>query len=549
MRPLRIFNLARPPSAFPSASCRLSIQATRACRSSPVRTQLRQRHHFPTRPLAHAKESRLDPVTLLLAISTAFVSAYILDTYYQSPPSDKPPLPDTPVLSTPLAPLSEPDMAPTTLPGRPGSLTPDQEEKLRELWLQTLDVFGVISGARPSVDAASAASTPAPADPKKKSKLSMFSRKNKDADHSAENTDDENDKHGQAKEFRQALQNQSPESLRTAFWGMVKHDDPDALLLRFLRARKWDVQAALVMMISTLHWRSQEMHVDDDIVYKGEGGALIDAKSASDATTKKDAEDFLTQLRMGKSFLHGVDAEGRPVCVVRARLHRAGEQTEKSLERFTVYTIDTARMMLRPPIDTATIIFDMTGFSMSNMDYTPVKFMIKCFEANYPESLGSVLVYKAPWVFQGIWKIIRGWLDPVVASKINFCSNVEELSAFIPKSQISKELGGEEAWEYHYVEPREGENDKMKDTVTKDKIETERKELVQRYQTETVHWAKGENKGEQRSALRQELLQNYWQLDPYVRARTLYDRIGVIGHDGKMNFYPTAVSTSSADLD
>lgn len=27
--------------------------------------------------------------------------------------------------------------------------------------------------------------------------------------------------------------------------------------------------------------------------------------------------------------------------------------------------------------------------------------MIKCFEANYPESLGSVLVHKAPWLFQG----------------------------------------------------------------------------------------------------------------------------------------------------
>lgn len=38
---------------------------------------------------------------------------------------------------------------------------------------------------------------------------------------------------------------------------------------------------------------------------------------------------------------------------------------------------------------------------MANMDYTPVKFMIKCFEANYPESLGAVLVHNAPWVFQG----------------------------------------------------------------------------------------------------------------------------------------------------
>ena len=44
----------------------------------------------------------------------------------------------------------------------------------------------------------------------------------------------------------------------------------------------------------------------------------------------------------------------------------------------------------------------MTGFGMANMDYTPVKFMIKCFEANYPECLGAVLVHKAPWLFQGM---------------------------------------------------------------------------------------------------------------------------------------------------
>jgi CRAL/TRIO domain len=38
---------------------------------------------------------------------------------------------------------------------------------------------------------------------------------------------------------------------------------------------------------------------------------------------------------------------------------------------------------------------------MCYQDYTPVKFMIKCFEANYPESLGAVLIHKSPWIFQG----------------------------------------------------------------------------------------------------------------------------------------------------
>jgi hypothetical protein len=33
------------------------------------------------------------------------------------------------------------------------------------------------------------------------------------------------------------------------------------------------------------------------------------------------------------------------------------------------------------------------------MEYPPVKFIIKCFEANYPESLGVLLIHNAPWVF------------------------------------------------------------------------------------------------------------------------------------------------------
>lgn len=59
----------------------------------------------------------------------------------------------------------------------------------------------------------------------------------------------------------------------------------------------------------------------------------------------------------------------------------------------------------------------MTGFSMANMDYTPVKFMIKCFEANYPESLGAVLVHNAPWIFQG--KMMHWLLQKYVESRGN----------------------------------------------------------------------------------------------------------------------------------
>lgn len=198
-------------------------------------------------------------------------------------------------------------------------------------------------------------------------------------------------------------------------------------------------------------------------------------------------------------------------------------------------------------ITSQTIVFDMTDFSMANMDYAPVKFMIKCFEANYPESLGTVLVYKAPWIFNAIWNIIRGWLDPVVAGKVHFAKNVDELEKFVPRSQIPTELGGDEKWQYDYVEPKDNENVKMKEDEPREQLQTIRADLVKRYESTILDWiadgqsVKGiEERRKERDTVAEELRQNYWKLDPYVRARSLYDRKGLLGEGGSLNFYPSA---------
>lgn len=252
-------------------------------------------------------------------------------------------------------------------PGHVGNLSPEQDAKLREFWTVVLKVFGVenhlhVGGTETPLteDANSMSEADAKDKKKPKKRLGLF-RKHDDKETSngavTPTKDpsahaDTDDKYGQVKEYQQILATSSPESLRATFWSMVKADHPDGLLLRFLRARKWDVDKALVMLVSTMRWRSQEQHVDDDVVLNGEGGALEDSKS-SDPAVKKEGEDFLTQLRLGKSFLHGTDKEGRPLCFVRVRLHRGGEQTERSLERYTVYVIETARLALRPPVETA----------------------------------------------------------------------------------------------------------------------------------------------------------------------------------------------------
>ncbi|KAK6069600.1 CRAL/TRIO domain-containing protein [Seiridium cupressi] len=445
-------------------------------------------------------------------------------------------------------------------PGRVGNLTPEQEEKLFELWKLIFQICGVedesaLETATNDTPASlqGRTSTNSSEKPKKeKKRLGLFKKKDKkDKETASEKTahslegikeNDPEDKYGHNKIFQETLANRSPESIRASLWAMVKMDHPDQLVLRFLRARKWDVQKALVMLVSTMKWR-QDAKVDDDIMVNGEEYFLLQEQQGATEKDKKFAKDFLDQMRMGKSFSHGIDKEGRPTTVVRARLHRAGDQSEESLERYTVYLIETNRYMLSAPVDTGTVIFDMTGFSIANMDYTPVKFMIQCFEANYPESLGVVLVHKAPWLFQGIWKVIKGWLDPVVASKVHFTNNVKDMSGFLTPNRIPKELEGEDPWEYHYVEPVVGENPKLRDTETRDRLLEERDSLYDEYEQKTLEWLRMQD-AEKRAAIKTgrteiatKLREGYWTLDPYVRARSLYDRVGILNEGGRLEYY------------
>ena len=271
-----------------------------------------------------------------------------------------------------------------TPPGTVGNLTPEQETKLRELWVLTAKVCGIKSEAleKTTSNAQNGDAAPSSPTPKKtKRRYTWFGKAYDEPDDSASvssangaasslaslNISDGDDKYGQSKEFQQALSDMTPEEIRTALWNMVKHDNPDALLLRFLRARKWDVKKALVMFISTIRWRLLDVKVDDDIMKNGEALAHKQLES-SDPGQKKAGEEFLAQMRMGKSFLHGVDKSGRPICVVRVRLHRSADQSDKVLERFTVFTIESARLMLVPPVETAVGIRPSDLKNESNKD-------------------------------------------------------------------------------------------------------------------------------------------------------------------------------------
>lgn len=158
----------------------------------------------------------------------------------------------------------------------------------------------------------------------------------------------------------------------------------------------------------------------------------------------------------------------------------------------------------------------------------------------------------------------------MVASKVHFTNNIKDLEEFIARDKIPDEMDGTSGWSYKYIEPIPGENDKMKDTDTRDKLIQERKALYEEFESKTIEWIHEDDVTKrtalksERSAIAHKLREQYWRLDPYIRSRTLYDRIGVIKPDGNLEYYPpweavaasngaptaaVAVETSSDDLD
>ena len=130
-----------------------------------------------------------------------------------------------------------------------------------------------------------------------------------------------------------------------------------------------------------------------------------------------------------------------------------------------------------------------------------------------------------------------------MASKIHFTKHVDGLEEFVAKNHIPKELGGDDPFVYSYPEPVPGENDKMKDEAVKNRLLEERLIKVENFEAVTQEWMRGPTTNDkliqERNNIADQLRKSYWQLDPYLRARSQYDRNGMIKEGGIIEYYPS----------
>jgi len=204
--------------------------------------------------------------------------------------------------------------------------------------------------------------------------------------------------------------------------------------IRFLRARAWKIEDATTMMRDAIKWRR---------TFSGKGVQNLDERS------------FESELKVGKGFFHGWDKWGRPVSYITARLHDGGTRNLKEVEEYCVWMIENEHQKLfnrTHGVYRSCVIFDLGGFSLSNMDYQFMKFMINILQNYYPDSLGQCLILNSPWIFSTCWIALKRWIDPASQEKIKFI-NQTELADFVDVKQVPKSHGGQSDWVYEYSYP------------------------------------------------------------------------------------------------
>ncbi|KAJ1667953.1 phosphatidylinositol transfer protein csr1 [Coemansia sp. RSA 1813] len=408
--------------------------------------------------------------------------------------------------------------------GSVGHLTAEQEKALKSLWAKVLAHFDTTADDPLKVACSQVKQTPfAVADLPSKDAETIerwYKENNKTASDPKTQTvrnklylDGSHDSAVPA-EFKPLFQNDS--SVRYfshVFWqACMLHRNPDSYLLTFLRATLWNIQQAFERLVFSVNWRAYQ--AIDRLMWFGE------------------LEQNNRMMENGLAMAKGFDKFGYPVIVVRIRLNRPNERGDGDVERFAAFCLESTAQMAREYGERATILYDFTGFKMENVDLAFIKNLLSSIRDTYPQMYCSSLLYVDSWLFSGVWRVLKGFLDPVSAKRTIIVKDINALQTFVDRSQVIKEAGGDLPYEYKYIPPTREENAKMFDFSGRKSAEAAFLQAVDAFINETKSWTADSNDSEDvsyasesRKAAAESFNSAAESLDQYVRARSHFERL------------------------
>jgi CRAL/TRIO domain len=150
-----------------------------------------------------------------------------------------------------------------------------------------------------------------------------------------------------------------------------------------------------------------------------------------DVTNLADTPAVVKHANKARVLKHR-DCTGRPVIYIPVKNHNSSDRDIDELTKFIIHCLEEAcKRCFEEITDTLCIVFDLTDFSTSCMDYQLIKNLIWLLSKHYPERLGHCLITNSPTIFSTIFPVIRAWIDENTANKVIFVNSEEELCKYL----------------------------------------------------------------------------------------------------------------------
>ena len=211
-----------------------------------------------------------------------------------------------------------------------------------------------------------------------------------------------------------------------------------ACILRYLKARSYNQEAACKMLDETIAWRKDfqvsKIHTD----------------------WKKDIE---LESSTGKMYVRGFDRDGHVLLYMKPRYENTSHH-DNNLRHLVFHLEKAAACMLANSggaVEKLSLLIDYDQFSLFNAPpFKTSMGVLNILQNHYPERLFKGYIIRPPWIFNAFWNAIYPFIDPVTKSKVVMLGSDlneirETLKNDIDLAVLEECLGGDDPRPYNHI--------------------------------------------------------------------------------------------------